>query len=73
MLAWAIRWIVWFVVRLMCSLACLFTIQFMVKEQGYYIPTKTLMVVGALLIVGVRVWMNAPSLKNNEKDISWGS
>lgn len=57
MLEWAAGWIWWFTWRLVVSGLCLWTIQNVAHQEGHYIETKTLVIVGMCAILGIRIWM----------------
>lgn len=57
MLGWAVGWVWWFTWRLVVSGLCLWTIQNAVHQEGYYIETRTLIISGLCVILGVRIWM----------------
>lgn len=63
MLRWIINNIVWFSIRLVVTLACIFTIQNVIHQEGYLIPYKILLVGAICLIVGVRLWMPSQDKK----------
>ena len=67
MLEWAARWIWWITWRLVVSAVCLWTIQNVVHQEGYYIETRTLVIAGACAILGIRIWMPFASAKNKEE------
>lgn len=67
MIAWMASWVWWFAWRLVVTLACLWTVQNVIHQEGYYIEMKILMVAALCMIVGVRVWM--PSIKEKNNDI----
>jgi len=64
MLGWMTYWFWWLFWRLIVSGVCLFTIQNVIHQEGYYIETKTLLIAGACAILGIRIWM--PSTKYNK-------
>lgn len=57
MIEWAAGWIWWFTWRLLVSGLCLWTIQNVVHQEGYFIETKVLVIAGACAILGIRIWM----------------
>jgi hypothetical protein len=61
MVAWMMERVWWFAWRLAVSGVCLWTIQNVIHQEGYYVETKTLLVAGACAILGIRIWM--PSAK----------
>lgn len=64
MIQWALRHIVWFTIRVVVTLACIWTLQNVIHREGYLVPYSTLLVGAVCLIVGVRMWM--PSYKEND-------
>jgi len=60
MIGWMAYWVWWFTWRAAISLACLYTIQNVIHQEGYYIEWKTLVVSGICVILGVRFWMPSP-------------
>lgn len=66
MIAWMASWVWWFAWRLAVTLACLWTVQNVIHQEGYYIEYRVLVVAALCVIVGVRVWM--PSNKENKDD-----
>jgi hypothetical protein len=61
MVVWMMERLWWYAWRLAVSGVCLWTIQNVIHQEGYYIETKTLLVAGACAILGIRIWM--PSAK----------
>jgi hypothetical protein len=59
MIGWMASWVWWISWRLAASLACLWTIQNVIHQEGYFIEYRTLLVAGICIIVGVRIWMPA--------------
>jgi hypothetical protein len=60
MLEWMIKHVVWFCIRCAVTLVCIWTIQNIIHQEGYYIEFKLLLVSAVCLIVGVRMWMPSP-------------
>jgi hypothetical protein len=66
MFQWAAFWIWWFGWRCAVTLTCMYTIQNVVHQEGYFISWETLFASTLCAIVGIRIWM--PSCKKeNEK------
>jgi len=61
MIGWMMGWVWWFTWRLVVSGVCLFTIQNVIHQEGYYIENKTLIVAGLCAVLAIRIWM--PSAK----------
>jgi hypothetical protein len=61
MIAWMIQKAGWFAIRLVVTMACLYTIQQAVHTEGYYIEFKVLLICAVCAIIGMRFWM--PSSK----------
>ena len=57
MLSWIGRHIVWFIIRCVVTLACMWTVQNILHQEGYYISFQTLLTGGVAIIVAVRFWM----------------
>jgi len=57
MLGWMAYWVWWFTWRSAVTFACMYTIQNVIHQEGYYVETKTLMVATICAILGIRVWM----------------
>lgn len=73
MIGWIVQNIGWFIIRMIVTFACLWTIQWAVHQQGYFIDFKILMVCAVSMIVALRFWM--PPNKNkeiNRDDTPWG-
>lgn len=66
MIGWMAYWIWWIVWRSAITLACMFTIQNVIHQEGYYIESRTLFVATVCAILGIRVWM--PSAKRVKHD-----
>lgn len=66
MLGWMMGWVWWFTWRLAVSAACLFTIQNVIHQEGYYIENRVLLVAGICVVVGVRIWMPFKQGKDND-------
>lgn len=64
MIGWMAYWVWWIVWRLAVSLVCLYTIQNVIHQEGYYVEYPTLLVSGFCAVVGVRIWM--PSAKQTK-------
>jgi len=73
MVVWALQRIGWFTIRLVVTLACMWTIQQAIHLEGYLIDFRILCVCAVCLIVGVRIWMPSCSSKETTKDNNWGS
>lgn len=61
MIQWMAYWVWWFGWRSAVTFACMFTIQNVIHQEGYFIEWKTLAVATLCSIVGLRIWM--PSCK----------
>lgn len=61
MLQWMAYWVWWFGWRGVVTFACMFTIQNVIHQEGYFIEWKTMTVATLCAIVGLRIWM--PSCK----------
>jgi hypothetical protein len=57
MIGWMTGWVWWFTWRTAVSLACMWTIQNVIHQEGYYIDFHVLLVAGVCAVVGIRVWM----------------
>lgn len=47
----------WLTIRVLVTLACVWTIQNIIYRDGYHVEFKTLIVAAIVIIVGVRMWM----------------
>jgi hypothetical protein len=75
MIAWAMKHIGWFIIRLVVTLACMFTIKNAAHHEGYYIDYNVLLVCTVCLIIGVRFWMptcRCNQHKQSNKETTWG-
>jgi hypothetical protein len=64
MIAWAMRWIVWFTIRAVVTLACVWTVQNLIVREGYRAEFDTLLFSAIVTIIAVRMWM--PSCKQDK-------
>lgn len=48
---------IWYTIRIVVTLACVWTIQNVIHKEGYYIKFDTLLIVAVCVIIGVRFWM----------------
>lgn len=56
MLAWMTQFIVWTSLRLIATWGCLYTLQHVLREEGYHINDKSLLIIAVIFIVGVKAW-----------------
>lgn len=68
MLAWMAYWIWWITWRSAVTLACMYTVQNVIHQEGYYIENKTLLVATICAILGIRVWMPFNSRRESNAD-----
>jgi hypothetical protein len=47
----------WYCIRIVVTLAVVWTIQNVIHKDGYYVNFDTLLICAVLVIVGVRFWM----------------
>ncbi len=52
-----LRWIGWTLIRIVVTLACVWTVWNIVHHEGYYIPYTTMLAGAVATIVAVRFWM----------------
>ena len=71
MIVWALKHIVWLVIRIVVTLVCMLTIKNVAHTQGYYISYEVLLVSAVCLIVGIRVWIPTCKDKETNKDTTW--
>jgi hypothetical protein len=57
MLAWALRHVVWFSLRVSLTVAGCITLQRIIQEEGYRCELKNLLASAAVTIVVLHVWM----------------
>lgn len=69
MLGWMIGWVWWFAWRLAVSGVCLWTIQNVIHQEGYYIEFRTLLVTGVCAVVGIRFWMPSSKSTKDHSDL----
>jgi len=72
MIAWVMKHIVWFIIRIAVTLVCMVTVKNVAHTQGYFISYEVLLVSAVCLIVGVRMWMPSYKDKESNKDTTWG-
>jgi uncharacterized membrane protein len=65
MIAWMARWVVWFAIRVVVTLACIYSIQNIIHQEGYRVEFTTLLLASICAIIAIRMWM--PSSKESEK------
>lgn len=72
MLSWIARNILWFMTRCVVTLACMWTIQNIMHQEGYHIAFQNILYGGVAVIVAVRFWMprTVPD-KSANKEITW--
>lgn len=56
-----LHWIGWFLIRVGCTLTCVYTVWHVVLRSGYNIPFTTMLAASVAIIVGVRLWMPSQS------------
>ena len=71
MVEWFSRWVWWIASRCMVTLVCIFVLQDLLHQEGYFIPFKTLVVGATALIVGVYVWMRGPRQPKPKLEMVW--
>lgn len=47
----------WYAIRIVVTLAVVWTIQNVIHKDGYYVNFDTLLICAILVIIGVRFWM----------------
>lgn len=52
-------WVGWFLIRVLITLACVFTVWNIIHAEGYLISFPTMLAGAVATIVGVRFWMPA--------------
>lgn len=72
MIRWVLQNIVWFIIRLVVTAACLFTVKNVAHTNGYYISYDVLVVNAVCIIVAIRMWMPLCKEKQINKDTTWG-
>jgi hypothetical protein len=66
MIAWMAHWVMWFALRAVVTLVCIYSIQNLIHQEGYRVEFSTLLLASICAIVAIRMWM--PSYhKESEK------
>jgi len=70
------RWVLhhtwWFIVRIVVTLACVYTVNGVIQHEGYRVEFHNLLIVAVCLIVLMRFWMPRPLEKKKEnKETTW--
>ena len=55
-----IRWLIWFAIRIVFTIACMFTMQNIIGKLGYTIPSSTMIVSSVIIILAIRMWSSNP-------------
>jgi hypothetical protein len=72
MLRWVSLHIGWFFIRVVVTLACVWTTDNVIQREGYRVDIKDLFIVAVCLIVMMRFWMPRPFPKEKEnKETTW--
>jgi hypothetical protein len=72
MLRWAVHHITWFIIRIVVTAACIFTVNNVIAEEGYRVAYMDLSICTACLIVLMRFWLPKSYDKKDPKEPSWG-
>lgn len=73
MIRWALSHILWFTIRCVITLACLFTLQHVLQEEGYRVEGESLLMVAVIFVVGVKLWAPNHKVKEDKKETTWSS
>jgi len=72
MFRWALHHLVWFSIRIVVTLACVWTVNNVIAYEGYRVEYRDLLICAACLIVLMRFWMPRPYEKKKEtKETTW--
>jgi hypothetical protein len=63
-----LRWVGWTLVRIIVTLACVYTLFNVVHMEGYYISFNPLLIGAIILIIMIRLW----SSSNRENRLNGG-
>lgn len=72
MIRWAISHVVWFVIRCAVTLACLYTLQHVMVDEGYRVENKSLLMVAVVFVIGVKTWTWVPG-KEEKTETTWSA
>lgn len=61
MLQWMLYWVWWIGWRIVVSLACMYTLQHLMHEEGYYVSMTNMLSMGAVMVVAIRIWSAQPN------------
>jgi predicted nucleic acid-binding protein len=72
MIKWAAHHILWFIIRMIATLACCYTINGLMIKEGYRIDIKDLLIAAACIVVFMRFWLPKPyNQKKLDKETLW--
>jgi predicted MFS family arabinose efflux permease len=71
MIRWAAHHIGWLAIRIAVTLACCWTVNNVIAEEGYRVAFYDLLIVAACLIVLMRFWMPRPYEKKVHKETTF--
>ena len=72
MFSWFARHALWFVIRCVVTLLCMWTVQAIMHQEGYHIEFQNILYGGAAIIVAVRFWMPRAEPDKPPKETAWG-
>lgn len=65
MIQWAAHHAGWFLIRVVVTLACIWTVNNVIAEEGYRVAYTDLTICAVALIVLMRFWMPRPYVKED--------